>query len=300
LVVGLAQLHEAAVVVTVLDHLDDRPVGPGGGAPPRLPWWTRLLPGASMARPFRLLERNIIAWRGKWLIFLSVLLEPIFFLLSIGIGVGALVGDVELPSGQAVPYRDFVAAGLLATSAMMGPVFDSTFNFFVKLKYFKSYHATLSTPMRPGDVAAGELLWSLLRATIYAAGFLATMAILGLLHSWWALLCVPVATLIGFAFAGAGLGATTFMRSFIDFDYVNLCIVPMFLFSGTFFPLSQYPDAVQWVVRLTPLYQGVLLERSLVFGDLSAWLLLSVAYLVIMGGVGLRVAGVRLGKLLLP
>jgi lipooligosaccharide transport system permease protein len=267
--------------------------------PPR-PWWTHLLPGASMAMPLRLLERNIVAWRGKWLAFLSVFFEPIFFLLSIGIGVGALVGDVTLANGESVPYRDFVAAGLLATSAMMGPIFDSTFNFFVKLKYWRTYHATLSTPMGPTDVAAGELLWSLLRATIYAAAFLATMAILGLVHSWWALLCVPVATLIGFAFAGAGLGATTFMRSFIDFDYVNLAIIPMFLFSGTFFPIAQYPAAVQWVVRCTPLYQGVVLERSLVFGDLSPWLLVSVAYLAVMGGVGLKVAGRRLGKLLLP
>jgi lipooligosaccharide transport system permease protein len=280
--------------MTVLDRPAEEIV-----VPPR-PWWTRMLPGASMAMPRRLLERNVVAWRGKWIIFLSVLLEPVFFLLSIGIGVGALVGTVSLPNGEAVPYRDFVAAGLLATSAMMGPVFDSTFNFFVKLKYIKTYQATLSTPMGPTDVAIGELLWSLLRATIYAAAFLATMAILGLVHSWWALLCVPVASLIGFAFAGAGLGATTFMRTFIDFDYVNLAIIPMFLFSGTFFPITQYPDGIQWVVRCTPLYQGVVLERALVFGDISPWLLVSVAYLAIMGGVGVKVAGVRLGKLLLP
>src|SRR5262249_20836621 len=147
--------------------------------PPR-PWWARLLPGASMAPPLRLLERNIVAWRGKWITFISVFLEPVFFLLSIGIGVGALVGNVTLPNGESVPSRDLVAAGLLAPSAMMGPVFDSTFNFFVKLKYIKPYHAPLSTPMGPTDVAAGELLWSLLRATIYAAAFLVTMVILGL------------------------------------------------------------------------------------------------------------------------
>ena len=103
-----------------------------------------------------------------WLIFLSVLLEPIFFLFSIGIGVGALVGEVTLANGEVVSYRSFVAAGLLATSAMMGPVFDSTFNFFVKLKYFHIYQATLATPMRPTDVVRGEMLWSLLRAAVYA------------------------------------------------------------------------------------------------------------------------------------
>jgi lipooligosaccharide transport system permease protein len=183
---------------------------------------------------------------------------------------------------------------------MMGPVFDATFNFFVKLKYVKTYEATLATPLRPRDIAAGELLWSLVRASVYATAFLATMVLFGLVASWWAALCVPVAVLIGFAFAGAGLGATTYMRSFIDFDYVNLAIIPMFLFSATFFPITQYPPVVQWIVRCTPLYQGVVLERSLVLGDVDAWLLLPVAYLVVMGAVGLRVAGRRIGRLLLP
>jgi len=270
------------------------------GPPPTRPAWTRLLPGASMAPPLRLLERNIIAWRGMWLIFLSVLLEPIFFLFSIGIGVGALVGEVTMGNGQVVSYRSFVAAGLLATSAMMGPVFDSTFNFFIKLKYFHVYEATLATPMQPTDVVTGELVWSLIRATAYATAFLVTMALMGITSSWWAVLCVPVAVLIGFAFAGAGLGATTFMRSFVDFDFVNLAIIPMFLFSATFFPLSRYPTGLQWVIRCTPLYQGVELERALVFGHLRPALLVNVAYLAIMGSVGLWVASRRLARLLLP
>jgi lipooligosaccharide transport system permease protein len=279
--------------------VDRRTKGPPA-APPSRPAWTRLLPGASMSPSLRLVERNLIAWRGMWLVFVSVLVEPIFFLFSIGVGVGALVGDVTLSTGEVVPYRSFVAAGLLATAAMMGPVFDSTFNFFIKLKYFHIYEATLATPMGPGHVVAGELLWSLLRATAYASAFLATMAVMGITSSWWALLCVPVAVLIGFAFAGAGLGATTFMRSFVDFDFVNLAIIPMFLFSGTFFPLTRYPTGLQWVIRCTPLYQGVELERALLFGTLSPWLLINVAYLAIMGAVGLRTAGRRLSLLLLP
>ena len=267
---------------------------------PTRPWWTRLLPGTSLSPALRLVERNVIAWRGIWLVFLSVLLEPVFFLLSIGVGVGALVGDVALPSGQMVSYRSFVAAGLLATSAMMGPVFDTTFNFFIKLKYFHVYEATLATPMQPTDVVTGELVWSLIRATAYATAFLVTMALMGITSSWWAVLCVPVAVLIGFAFAGAGLGATTFMRSFVDFDFVNLAIIPMFLFSATFFPLSRYPTGLQWVIRCTPLYQGVELERALVFGHLRPALLVNVAYLAIMGSVGLWVASRRLARLLLP
>src|SRR5439155_774769 len=137
----------------------------------------------------------------------------------------------------------------------------------------------------------GELSWALLRGSIYAAAFLVTMALLGLVSSPWGILCLPAAMLIGFAFAGAGMAATTFMRSFVDFDYVNLALIPLFLFSATFFPLSRYPTALQWVIQVTPLYQGVVLVRSLAFGDLSWTLVLHAAYLVTMGVVGVRVAG---------
>jgi lipooligosaccharide transport system permease protein len=154
--------------------------------------------------------------------------------------------------------------------------------------------------MRPTDVIGGELLWSLVRAAAYATAFLVTMVVMGLTESWWVVLCVPVAVLIGFAFAGAGLGATTFMRSFVDFDFVNLAIIPMFLFSATFFPITQYPEGLQLLIRVTPLYQGVVLERALVFGDVGPGLLVNAAYLAIMGAIGLRVASRRLNLLLLP
>jgi lipooligosaccharide transport system permease protein len=277
------------------------PVPPADGVH-TAPRWAWLVPGEAMRRflPLRLLERNVVAWRGMWLILLSVFLEPVLFLASIGFGVGALVGDVEGPGGEMVPYRSFVAAGLLATSAMMGPVFDCTFNFFVKLKYFHIYDAVLATPMGPTDVARGELLWSLVRAAVYATAFLLVMTVMGLVSSWWAVLTIPAAVLIGFGFAGASLGATTFMRSFMDFDFINIAIIPMFLFSATFFPLSRYPTALQWIVQVTPLYQGVALERGLVFGELSWTMLLNAAYLLVLGLVGLRVAGRRLAVLLQP
>jgi lipooligosaccharide transport system permease protein len=285
---------------------DRNPLSPEAGTGeldgplPQRPAWTRLLPGASTSPSLRLLERNLVAWRGMWLIFISVMVEPIFFLFSIGVGVGKLVGDITLSSGQVVSYREFVAAGLLASSAMMGPVFDSTFNFFVKLKYIHTYQAVLATPMGPRHIVTGEMLWSLVRASLYAAAFLVAIVVMGLTSSWWAVLCVPVALLIGFAFSGAGLGATTYMRSFIDFDLVNVAIIPMFLFSGTFFPVSQYPTVLQWVVRCTPLYQGVALERGLLLGEVDAAMFGHVAYLLIMGGIGLWVASRRLGQLLLP
>ena len=155
-----------------------------------------------------------------------------------------------------MPYAAFVAPALLASSAMNGAVFDSTFNVFFKLKYARLYDSVLATPLGPRDMAVGEISWALLRGTLYSSAFLLVAWLAGTVHSWWALLAVPAATFIGFAFSAVGMFATTFMRSWVDFDYVNLAIQPMFLFSATFFPLSTYPGAVQWLVQLTPLYHG--------------------------------------------
>ena len=260
----------------------------------------RILPiPAWRKRPWRLVERNVLAYRRIWYIFLSGFMEPLFFLLSIGVGVGKLVGDLHV-GGQVVSYRSFVAPGLLAIAAMNGSLLDTTFNFFFKMKYMHTYDAVLATPLEPRDVATGEITWALLRGSIYSAAFLLTMLAFGDLRSGWSVLALPGAMLIGFGFAGVGLAATTFMRSFIDFDYVNMAMIPLFLFSATFFPLARYPAGLQAVIRVTPLYQGVVLERSLVIGDLHWTLLLHAAYLGVMGLVGLRIAARRIGLLLQP
>ena len=243
-------------------------------------------------------ERNVWAYRRQWLVFSSGFVEPLLYLLSIGIGVGELVGEIPGPGGELVGYRDFVAPGMLAAAAMNGAIFDTTFNFFVKLKYQGVYDAMLATPLTPGAIAMGEVGWSLLRGGIYAAAFLVAMLLFGLVHSWWALLALPAAVLIGFAFAGAGLAGTTFMRAWTDFDLVSLVLVPLFLFSATFFPLSEYPGWLQSVVRLTPLYQGVALERALVLGAVGWSSLLQALYLAVLGAAGVRVASRRLSRLL--
>jgi len=168
------------------------------------------------------------------------------------------------------------------------------------MKYAHTYDGVLAAPLTPHDVATGEITWALLRGSIYSAVFLVTMLFFGDLRSWWAVLALPGAVLIGYGFAGVGLAATTFMRSFVDFDYVNMAMIPLFLFSATFFPLARYPSGLQAVIRLTPLYQGVVLERSLVIGDLHLTLLLHAAYLAAMGLIGLRVASRRIGLLLQP
>lgn len=251
-------------------------------------------------RALRIVERNVRSYMRMWPIFLSGFVEPVFYLFSIGIGVGALVGDLPGPGGRPIPYDVFVAPAMLATAAMNGTVFDTTFNFFFKFKYAKTFDGMLATPLGVGDVVRGEVAWALLRAMAYAAAFLVTMWAMGLVLSGWAALALPAALLIGFGFGGAGMALTTYMRSFVDFDYVQLAIVPLFLFSATFFPLSQYPAALAWVVRLSPLYQGVAIERALILGEVSPVLLLHAAYLAAMGCIGLRVAGRRLGALLQP
>ncbi len=250
--------------------------------------------------PIRVYERSLVYYRRVWTIVFSGFFEPVFYLFALGVGLNRLVGDVGVDGQPVESYAAFVAPGLLAASAMNGAVYESTMNVFFKLKYGKVYDAMLATPLKVGDVAMGEIAWCLSRGAIYAGGFLIVMLASGLIFSWWALLALPAAVLIGFAFAAVGFAATSFMRSWQDFDLVFLVSLPMFLFSTTMFPLSVYPDALQWVIRVTPLYHGIELMRSLTLGVIGWDLIGHVSYLAVMGAIGLTIANRRLHKLLLP
>jgi lipooligosaccharide transport system permease protein len=250
-------------------------------------------------RAGHLLERNLLVYRHAWMIIFSGFFEPLFYLFSIGVGLGGLVGDVTGPGGTAVKYAAFVAPALLGSSAMNGAIYESTFNIFFKLKYARIYDAVLATPMQPADIAVGEITWSLIRGAIYAAGFLVVMAAMGLMPSWWGILALPASTLIGFAFGACGMAATTYLRSWQDFDLVGLVTLPLFLFSGTFYPLSVYPAAFQVITRFSPLYHSVEIIRSLTLGVFDWSLAGHIAFLLGMGAVGVTIASRRLGKLLL-
>src|SRR6185437_8445310 len=165
-----------------------------------------------------------------------------------------------------------------------------------RLKYAKLYDSVLATPVGPAEVALGEVGWALLRGAVYAVAFTLVMTFMGLIRSPWGVLAVPSAVLISFAVAAVGVGCTTYMKSWQDFDYVLLITLPLFLFSATFYPLSVYPRAVADVVQWTPLYQGVVLLRDLVLGAPSPSLLWRAAYLAAMGAAGLIVAGRRIAK----
>jgi lipooligosaccharide transport system permease protein len=249
-------------------------------------------------RSGRVVERELVVARALWLLIVSGFFEPLFYLLSIGVGIGHLVGDVTI-AGHSYPYRDFVAPAMLAAAGMNGSVYATTFNMFFKLKYEKTYDAMVVTPLSVGDIVMGEVGWALARGAFYTVAFLVVMAALGLVQSWWALLAAPAALLIGFCFAGIGTAATTFIRTWKDFDFVLLGLLPMFLFSATFSPLSAYPSGVRVLVRVTPLYQGVALCRGLILGQVGASLVGHALYLAVVGSVCLVIAIRRFGRILL-
>ncbi|QFZ17229.1 ABC transporter permease [Saccharothrix syringae] len=250
-------------------------------------------PGLYAGRPHALVERAYLVNRRAWMSVVSGFFEPLFFLLSLGFGFGRLV-----TSAEGVDYPVFVAPALLAASAMNGAVFDATFNLFFKFKYAKVYDAVLATPMGPVDIAVGEAAWCLIRGGLYSAGFLGVMLAFGLVASPWALLALPVCLLVALAFAAVGMAAATFMRTWHDFDLVQLAVLPLFLFSGTFYPLSVYPGWLRAVVGWTPLHHAIELLRALTTGDVGWGDLGHVAYLLVMVVVGVAVASRRLGRLL--
>jgi lipooligosaccharide transport system permease protein len=271
----------------------------GSDAVPAYGLLGRLLPAGPVSRPMSLVERNMRAYRRAWLLLLSGFVEPVLYLFGLGVGLGSLVGDVTTDSGQTVSYAMFVAPALMAASAMNGAVFDSTFNVFFKLRYSRLYDCVLATPLGPRDVAVGEIGWALIRGSLYAGAFFLVMTLAGLVRTPWALLALPSALLIGWAFASIGMAVTTWMRSWQDLDLVQLAIVPLFLFSATFYPVSTYPDQLAWLVQLSPLYHGVALVRGVMLAEIGPYLLVHVAVLVALGLLGVAVTERRLRTLLL-
>jgi len=258
----------------------------------------RVAPMRFTGRSMRLVERNLMVYRHLWGVLVSGFFEPLFYLFSVTIGLGELVGDIQLASGEFVSYATYVAPALLASSAMNGPVFEA-FGIFFKLKYAKTYDGILATPVSPRDIAMGEITWSQMRGALYATAFVVVMLAMGLLESPWGLLALPGAMLIGLAFGAVGMAATTFMRSWQDFDLIALATMPMFLFSATFYPLSVYPEWLQTVARFSPLYHAVDMLRAFTLGTFDWSILGHIAVLVAMVAIGMVVASRRIAKLLL-
>ncbi|HEY7485028.1 MAG TPA: ABC transporter permease [Streptosporangiaceae bacterium] len=245
--------------------------------------------------------RNVIALRAGpsyLLIVISGFFEPLLYLLSIGVGVGGLIGDLTLPDGTTLSYAAFVAPAMLAAAAMTGALAETTMNFFHKMKYSKIFEAVLATPVRPFEVALGELTWAVVRGSVYTVLFLAVMVALGLTAPGWALAAFPATVLAGLAFGAAGMAAATLMRGWQDFDLLNTVQFALFLFSGSFSPVQAYPAGVEVLIWLTPLYHAVELIRGLAIGRLGVGLVVHAAYLVAMMAAGLVFAGRRLHRVL--
>lgn len=250
--------------------------------------------------PVPVVQRGLIAARSSsWVVILSGFFEPVFYLLSMGIGLGALIGNVQTSSGLEVSYAAFIAPALLAVSAMNGAIYDSTWNVFFKLNYGKLYEGMLATSLGPLDVAIGEILYALLRGLLYATGFMIIMQFMGLNLSWTAVFAVPTVMLIAFGFASLGMAITSYMKAFQHMDWINFTLLPMFLFSATLYPIEVYPEAVQTIVKVFPLWHGVELVRGLTTGMLHTGMLWHVLYYVVMIAVGLVFTTKRLRALFL-
>ena len=247
-------------------------------------------------RAHRMIERSLYVNKLSWMIVVSGFFEPLFYLFSIRIGFGSLIGGIDF-AGRSVSYAEFVAPALMASSAMNGAVYDSTMNVYFKLRHARLYDGVLATPMSSKDVAVGEIGWALTRGTLYSIVFLGCLLSLGLTRSWAAVLAVPACLLLGAAFASVGMAATTYMRSWEDFDWVQTIVLPLFLFSATFYPLSSY-GSWGWIVQVSPLYHGVALVRAACLG-ISTWgIVVHVAYLAALTLAGLTIAARRIDTLL--
>jgi lipooligosaccharide transport system permease protein len=246
------------------------------------------------------LGRGLLAAKtNNWIIVVSGFIEPVLYLLSFGIGLGSLVGAVTTSTGQHVPYAAYIAPALLAVSAMNGAVYDSTWNVFFKMHYARLYQGMLATSIGPFDVALGEITYALLRGLLYAVGFMIVMQVFGLNLAWTAVLALPAVVLIAFGFASLGMGITSYLKTPQQMDWINFIMLPMFIFSATFYPISVYPPAMQYIIEALPLWHGVELVRGLTTGALSWGLLWHVAYFLVMIVLGLIFTTKRLRTLFL-
>ncbi len=244
-----------------------------------------------------ILERSFIALRSStWVPIATGFIEPVLYLLAFGYGMGELIGNVDTGRGV-IDYAVFIAPGLLATSAMNGAIYDSTWNVFFKLNESKLYQGMLATPLGPLDVALGEITWALLRGLSYAIAFMAITAPLGLVPGVSAILAIPAAVFIAFGFASFGMAITSYFKTYQQMGMINIVLLPMFLFSGSLYPISVYPDWLEFIIQLMPSWHGIELVRDVWFGSLDSGTLMHIGYFFVMIVCGLFFTTRRLRNL---
>jgi len=241
----------------------------------------------------RVWQRNFLVYKRLWHRSIAFgFLQPVLFLTAMGIGVGALMSNQDLAAFGGVPYLDWLGPGLLSAMAMQTATFESTYPIMNKIMWGRNYEAMLSTPLTTRNLIIGELFWVAFRIGTLATVFLVVLTLFGIVRSPVAILAMPVAVLIGTAFSSCLVAFTATQRNDVGFSAIfRFVINPLFLFSGTFFPLSNLPDQVQWVAWLTPLFHGVQLIRGLVLDNLSwAAAPIHLAYLLAMLVIGVLLA----------
>jgi lipooligosaccharide transport system permease protein len=231
----------------------------------------------------RVLQRNLLVYRRTWRGSLfGSFLTPLLYLTAMGIGLSQLMarGGSDLLGG--VPYLDFLGPGILASSCMQTASFESTYPIMGKISWRRNYEAILATPIEVHHLLIGELGWIAFRLTTMATVFMIVLTLFGIPRSPLALLAIPAAVLTGVAFAAPIIAFSATRHNDSGFAALFRFIInPLFLFSGTFFPVSQLPDAVEWVAAATPLYHGVALVRGAVLDNMPSTWPLHVAYLVV-------------------
>ena len=261
---------------------------------------------STLTRPFRVVESELVAYRRTWRgTVISSFVNPVLFLAAMGVGLGSMVDATD--NGLAIPYLTFVATGLMAATAMQAGAGDGSWPIMAGVKWRKEFHGAITTPIGPADIVVGRFYWGVIRLTFMLGVFAIIAVLFGALEVGPALLAVPPAVVTGLAFQTV-ITAFTVTRE----DETSLStlfrfgIIPLFLFSGTFFPISQLPDVLQWVAYATPLFHGVELVRKVSLPDvdasavtaISVWVHL--AYLVAMTGLGLFLASRHLSRRLKP
>jgi lipooligosaccharide transport system permease protein len=251
---------------------------------------------ASLSSTLAMVERNFMIYRRSVTPLLSAMVEPVLYLVSIGIGVGMLVGQVP---GVHVRYAAWVAPAILATTAMNTAFNQTSFGVFLRMRLERTYEAIIPTPVSVTDIAWGEVVSAVINAVLTSVGFVVVMAVTGLVTSPLVLLAVPASVVVGFAFAAGGLAVTTFLRDFADFQYIQLVMLPMYLFATTFYPLSVYPGWLRPLIEVLPLYQSIQLVREPALGNLGWSVLVPLAYLLAFATVAMWITTRRMTRLML-
>ena len=237
---------------------------------------------------FRALERDIVVNRRLWWTSLTTyFLSPLLFLGAMGLGLGGLV-DERTGEVDGLRYLVFVAPGILAAGAMQSGAAESLWPVLGGMKWIRYFHGMVASPMSPGDVLFGRLSWSALRITVSSTVFLLVAAALGAIPSLWAPVSIPFAVLGGLAFAAPLAAFSATQQDDFAFPVVmRLGIIPLFLFSGTFFPLEQLPEWLQPLAVISPLFHSVELCRAATTGTLEVLPVLGhVAALLVFIAVG--------------